>query len=61
MMTDVAVTRISKTAGCETRVLRNILTHMRNEGCGGEADKVELLTGVDGASSRPVRRIVLRG
>jgi hypothetical protein len=33
---------------------------MRHEGCGGAAGKVELLTGIDGVSSRPVRRIVLR-
>ena len=33
---------------------------MRHDGCGGGAGKVELLTGVDGVSSRPVRRIVLR-
>ena len=28
--------------------------------CGGRAGKAELLTGIEGASSRPVRRIVLR-
>jgi hypothetical protein len=33
---------------------------MRHDGCGGLAGKIELLTGVDGVSSRPVRRIVLR-
>jgi hypothetical protein len=27
--------------------------------CGGRAGTVELLTGIEGASSRPVRRIVL--
>jgi len=32
--------------------------HWRN-GCGGRAGKVELMTGIDGASSRPVRKIVL--
>ena len=32
---------------------------MRHDGCGGRAGKVELLTGIEGASSRPVRRIVL--
>jgi len=32
---------------------------MRHDGCGGLAGKAELLTGIDGASSRPVRRIVL--
>jgi hypothetical protein len=29
-------------------------------GCGGEPSRVELRSGVEGASSRPVRRIVLR-
>jgi hypothetical protein len=33
---------------------------MRHEGCGGGAGKVEILTGIDGVSSCPVRRIVLR-
>jgi hypothetical protein len=32
----------------------------RHRGCGGRAGKVELLTGIEGASSRPVRKIVLR-
>jgi hypothetical protein len=31
----------------------------RTDGCGGRAGRVELLTGLEGASSRPVRRIVL--
>jgi hypothetical protein len=39
--------------------LREIIARMRHDGCGGRAGKVELLTGIDGAS-RPVRRIVLR-
>jgi hypothetical protein len=33
---------------------------MRHAGCGGRASKVKLLTGIEGVSSRPVRRIVLR-
>jgi hypothetical protein len=33
---------------------------MRHEGCRGGAGKVELLIGINGVSSRPVRRIVLR-
>ena len=33
---------------------------MRHDGCSGGAGKVELLTGIDGVSSRPVRRVVLR-
>ena len=40
--------------------LREILERMRHDGCGGRAGKVELMTGIDGASSRPVRKIVLR-
>ncbi len=37
----------------------DILARMRHDGCGGIASKAELLTGVEGASSRPVRRITL--
>jgi len=33
---------------------------MRHDGCGGRAEKAELLAGIEGASSRPVRRIRLR-
>ena len=40
-------------------LLRDILDRMRHDGCGGRAGKVELLTGIEGGSSRPVRRIVL--
>jgi hypothetical protein len=40
--------------------LRDILDRMRHDGCGGRAGKAELVTGIEGASSRPVRRIVLR-
>src|SRR5215469_14329156 len=40
--------------------LRVILDRMRHDGCGGRAGKAELLTGIEGVSSRPVRRIVLR-
>jgi hypothetical protein len=32
---------------------------MRHDGCGGLAAKAELLTGIEGVSSRPVRRIML--
>jgi hypothetical protein len=42
------------------RPLAEILARMRHDGCGGRAARAELLTGIDGASSRPVRRIVLR-
>jgi hypothetical protein len=43
------------------RTLADILRRMRRDGCGGRAGKAELLTGIEGASSRPVRRIVLMG
>ena len=41
------------------RSLFDILARMRHDGCGGLAGRAELLTGVEGASSRPVRRIML--
>ena len=41
------------------RSLRDIIARMRHDGCGGRAGKAELLTGIEGVSSRPVRRIVL--
>jgi len=44
---------------CTMRI-RDIIEKMRHDGCGGRAGKAELLTGQDGASSWPVRRIVLR-
>jgi hypothetical protein len=40
--------------------LRTIIARMRHDRCGGRPAKVELLTGVEGASSGPVRRIVLK-
>jgi hypothetical protein len=33
---------------------------MCHDGCGGLGGEAELLTGIEGASSRPVRRIVMR-
>jgi len=42
------------------RTLRDILGRMRHDGCGGLPGKAELLTGIEGVSSRPVRKIVLR-
>ena len=39
--------------------IREIIKRMRHDGCGGRPGRVELLTGIEGASSRPVRRIVL--
>jgi hypothetical protein len=40
-------------------LLRAIIAKMRHDGCGGRPGRVELFTGIEGASSRPVRRIVL--
>jgi hypothetical protein len=39
--------------------IRTVLNGMRHDGCGGRAGRVELLTGTEGDSSRPVRRVVL--
>jgi hypothetical protein len=42
------------------RPLSEILARMRHDGCGGLPSKAELLSGgIEGASSRPVRKIVL--
>jgi hypothetical protein len=38
---------------------RAILGKMRHDGCGGRAGEAELLTGIEGVSSRPARKIVL--
>jgi hypothetical protein len=38
-------------------LIREIPKRMRHDGCGGRVGKVELLTGIEGASSRPVRKI----
>ena len=40
-------------------LIRDIIAKMRHDGCGGMAEKVELLSGIEGVSSRPVRKIVL--
>jgi hypothetical protein len=46
--------------GCERgKKTAPALARMRHEGCGGRAGRAELLTGIDGISSRPVRRIIL--
>ena len=42
------------------RTLADILKRMRHDGCGGLPRRAELMTGIEAASSRPVRRIVLR-
>ena len=47
-------------AAWRNRTLRQILASGRHDGCGGLAGKAVLLTGVEGVSSRPVRKIVLR-
>jgi hypothetical protein len=44
--------------GLALRVLISLIHH--DSPCGGRAGRVELLSGIEGASSRPVRRIVLR-
>jgi hypothetical protein len=41
-------------------LIRDIIAKMRHDGCGGRAAKAELITGIEGASSMPVRKIVLR-
>jgi hypothetical protein len=43
------------------RALRDILKRMRHDGCGGLPGRAELLTGIEGASSRPVRKNGLMG
>jgi hypothetical protein len=40
--------------------IRDIIARIRHDDCGGLAAKAELLTGIEDASSRPVRKIVLR-
>ena len=40
--------------------IRDIIARMRHDGCGGRAGEVELLTGIEGTSSRRVRKILLR-
>jgi hypothetical protein len=39
--------------------IRVLLARARHEGCGGRAGRAELLTGIEGVSSRPVRKIAL--
>jgi hypothetical protein len=40
-------------------LIRDIIARMRHDGCGGRGRRVELLTGGEGASSGPMRKIVL--
>jgi hypothetical protein len=42
------------------RPLGEILDLFRHDGCGSQPAKAELLTGIEGVSSHPVRRILLR-
>ena len=39
--------------------IRDIIAKMRHNGCGGRPERVELLSGIEGASTWPVRKIVL--
>ena len=39
--------------------IRELIAKLRHDGCGGQARRVELLTGIEAASSRPVRKIVV--
>jgi len=41
--------------------IRDFISKMRHDGCVGRAGQVELLTGIEAASSRPVQKIVLIG
>jgi hypothetical protein len=41
-------------------LIRDVIERMRHDGCGVRPGRVELLIGIEGASSRPVRRIVVR-
>jgi hypothetical protein len=49
----------SKPSRCHP--LREMIRRARHDGCGGRAARVELLTGIEGASSPRVRYIVLEG
>jgi hypothetical protein len=53
-----ATRMISERHGALT--IREIIASVRHDLCGGRPGRVELMTGIEGASSRPVRRIVLR-
>jgi hypothetical protein len=56
----VSMLRETNTTGRRREMpLRALLARMRHDGCGGLPGRAELLTGIESASSRPVRRIVL--
>jgi hypothetical protein len=40
--------------------IRDLIAKLRHDGCGGIAGNAELLTGIEGVSGPPVRRIILR-
>jgi hypothetical protein len=40
-------------------LIRDILAKMRHDGCGGRPGRVELLTGIEDATGRPVWKIVV--
>jgi hypothetical protein len=40
-------------------LIRDIIAKMRHDGCGGRAGRMELLTGIEGVNSRPVRKIIV--
>jgi hypothetical protein len=39
--------------------IRELLAKLRHDGCGGRPSRAELLTGIKGVSSRPMRKIVV--
>jgi hypothetical protein len=56
----VVVINEAKAIRWRSRTLADILQRMRHDGCGGLPGKAELLTGIEGFSSRPVCKILLR-
>jgi hypothetical protein len=41
-------------------LIRDIIVKLLHDGCGGRTGRAELLSGIEGVSTRPVRKIVLR-
>ena len=54
-----AATATSNCRPAAKRSTRALLARMRHDGCGGIAGNAQLLTGIESASRRPVRKIVL--
>jgi hypothetical protein len=54
------ISEVHATNGQRNMPLLDLLSLSRHRGCGGRAARVELVTGVERVSCRPVRRIVLR-